>query len=368
MSVIKIIRNGEELFHRYRWRYGIVVCPYCGSIHIHSYARAGNFTNSNVVTSKIAHTHAHTYRCLDCKRKFSDKTRTPLHSSKLPIGYWMYGIYELLTGDISSVRLAKKLGITQKSAWLMLSKIRYAMDISNIKLSGNIAQDEMYVGGCLSNYHYGRKLGLLRANGLLEEGETRYTKPAIYALNSRLKKPVFGMNDGNNIVLYVTPNPIKRKDIHMLFKKHVDAGNISIADESSLYDNWDRVTGCKIYKNNHHNNQYKTEEGYTSNRIENTFSWFKRWYALRVVHSKYTQLYLNEFCYRYNNRTKPIESRLEDFISSFDETVTYKKIKALDKPVKPVKHRTIPTISFVDELLSNPLVNGVRIGKTMYRK
>ena len=109
------------------------------------------------------------YKCNSCKRRFTDKTNTLMHGSKLPVSVWMQAIYEMSVDNfISSVVMSKKLGINQKSAWLLMTKLRFAMPQDKVILEGIIAQDEMYVGGCLSNFHYSRKLDLLRKNHFIK--------------------------------------------------------------------------------------------------------------------------------------------------------------------------------------------------------
>lgn len=329
LSTVEVVKNATEIFHKNRWNYGIVVCPYCGSIHIKEY-------------------DGYRYKCNSCKNRFSDKTNTLLHGSKLSVETWMLGLYEILTtNNISSVELANKLGINQKSAWLLRCKVDYCMKFDDVKLSGDIAQDEMYVGGCLSNYHYGRKIRLLREERLMGKEDKRYTKSAIYALNSRLKTPVFAMNDGKQVVMYATPNPIKSEYIHTIFKKHVVGDSVVISDESKLYNDWEEVTGTKLYTNNHHNNQYITDNGLTSNRIENTFSWFKRGYGGRITHCKYIQLYLNEFCFRANTKGLSTEEKFGKMIGMMGKKVTYNDIKQSNSmdmfPVKNRKRRNITT-------------------------
>lgn len=329
LSTAEVITNGAEIFHRLRWKYGIVVCPYCGSIHIKEY-------------------DGYKYKCNDCKNRFSDKTNTLMHGSKLSVSIWMHAIYEIFTDNfISSGTLATKLGINQKSAWLLKTKLDYSLEQDKILLQGIVAQDEMYVGGCLSNYHYSRKWDLLRKGNYVTSDETRYSKPALFSLNAALKQPVFGMNDGNNIVLVAMPNNLKKKYLYQLNKKHVVEGSVTVSDESKLYNEWEQNTGCEIHMNNHHNNQYTTEEGYTSNRIENTFSWYKRGFGGRITHCKYHQFYLNEFVFRYNTRNLSTEERFEKAIgSTIGKHITYKQIKEY----KPFSQFDIPKKKNVGDL------------------
>lgn len=311
LSVLMVTRDAENIFHRYRWALGIVVCPYCGSIHV---TQIGN---------------EYKYKCNSCKNRFNDKTRTLLHGSKLSVQVWMLGLYEILsTNYISSIELATKLGINQKSAWLMLSKLRYALDESDIVLGEDsedwISMDEAYLGGCLTNYHYARKLRLLKERHFITDfsiedakkrGQRLYEKSDIYALNSSLKAPVFGMTDKGKAVLYATPNPIRKEYIREIYKGHVKGECLAVSDESRLYDGWTKEIGSPLVTNNHHNNHYTTHSEtlhaqISSNRIENRFSWLKRGFGARITHCKYHQLYLNEWCFRFNTRDMSTEDRL----------------------------------------------------------
>lgn len=334
-TTLEVIKNGEEIFHKLRWGYGIVVCPYCGSMNICEH-------------------EGYRYKCNSCKARFSDKTNTLMHGSKLSVSVWMQAIYEMSVDNfISSVVLAKKLGINQKSAWLLMTKLRYSIPQDKVLLEGVIAQDEMYVGGCLSNFHYSRKLDLLRRGRYIGKEDRKYGKEAIFALNSILKQPVFGMNDGNKIVLYATPNPIKSDYIKSIYNKHAQEGSVVVSDESKLYNDWDG----KLYTNNHHNNQYMTKNGLTSNRIENTFSWYKRGFGGRITHCKYHQFYLNEFAFRYNHRNMATEEVFKEIVTgTIGKHITYKEIKAY-KPFSEFKVRKKNTLS--EDVINSALESGV---------
>lgn len=353
-SVGYILANADQIFHSVRWLNNLVWCPYCNSFEIVDY---GNYH----------------YRCKRCGNRFSDRTRTVMHNSKLPVKIWVHAAYEMILDNfIPSTVLAKKIGVTQKTAWFIQSRIRYRLIMDEYKLTGVVAQDEAYLGGCLTNFHYGRKQALLRKNGLMGSEDKRYTKSAIFALNSMIKTPIFGMNDGNNIVLYQTPNPIRREYIHYIYRKHVVGDSVSVTDESKLYDNWEEVTGNKIYTNNHHNNQYQTKEGYTSNRIENTFSRFKNGYRSRVTHSIYTQLYLNEFCFRMNTRTMATPDRLNEILKRMcTGSVSYRDIRNYNPlsqfNVKKKQRRHIYTHEDIKRMFENNcLIMSLTFGKTTY--
>lgn len=298
LSSREVIQNGAKIFHELRWAGGLVICPYCGSIEVSEKLVSGVYS----------------YRCRHCGHRFTDRTRTVMHGSKLPIEFWVYALYEMLACNfIASTRLARKLHINQKSAWLMMMKLRYSFKRYEPTLKGVIAQDEVYIGGCLSNYHYCRKLNLLRENLFLKPEERKYSSSDIMNLNRIIKYPVLGLNDGDNIILRSMPNPISRVDIEKVWKESVEEGSSLVGDETRLYDGW---KGTR-YTNNHSKNQYKSEEGYSSNRVENTFAWIKRGLS-GLVHCKrkYLQYYLWEFEYRYNTRGQTDIDRLRALLES----------------------------------------------------
>jgi transposase-like protein len=120
------------------------VCPQCGNAAL--IARPNGF-----------------YRCNPCKKyTFSVREGTIFGRSKIPLHKWIYAMYLLVTArkGISSMQLAKEIGITQRSAWFMLQRLREACgnddDIS--KLRGIVEIDECFVGGKEANKHEHKKL------------------------------------------------------------------------------------------------------------------------------------------------------------------------------------------------------------------
>mgnify|MGYP000064364714 FL=1 len=92
-----------------------------------------------------------TFKCAHCKKQFSVKTGTMYENSNIPLQKWFLTSYliALSKKGISSIELSKTIGVTQKSAWYLLHKIRYAMEHRNSdnQLRGTVEVDETYVGG-----------------------------------------------------------------------------------------------------------------------------------------------------------------------------------------------------------------------------
>src|SRR4051812_22535553 len=126
-----------EYVAKLRWPGG-PVCPRCGSVE-HSY----------VTTRRI-------WKCKACKRQFSVKVGTVFEDSPLGLDKWLPAVWLAANtkNGISSYELGRALGITQKSAWFMLQRIRLAMQSGTFEmLGGEVEVDETYIGGKARNMH-----------------------------------------------------------------------------------------------------------------------------------------------------------------------------------------------------------------------
>ena len=100
------------------------------------------------------------FHCRDCRKYFSVKTGTVLHSSNIPLSKWAIAFYLYSTNlkGVSSMKLHRDLGITQKSAWHMAHRIRESWDVTADKFAGPVEADETYIGGKEGNKHESKKL------------------------------------------------------------------------------------------------------------------------------------------------------------------------------------------------------------------
>src|SRR6202795_3553529 len=103
------------------------------------------------------------YRCRQCKEDFTVRTGTIFERSHVPLHKWVYAMYLLVTArkGISSMQMAKEIGVTQKTAWFMLQRLREACmgkGGKDDRLAGLIEVDECFVGGKEANKHEHKKL------------------------------------------------------------------------------------------------------------------------------------------------------------------------------------------------------------------
>lgn len=120
-----------------RWPNG-VTCPRCAAQDV-----------SFLSTRRI-------WKCRSCKKQFSVKVGSIMEDSPLGLDKWLAAIWMIANckNGVSSYEIHRALGITQKSAWFLLHRIRLAMQTGTFqKLSGTVEADETYIGGLAKNMH-----------------------------------------------------------------------------------------------------------------------------------------------------------------------------------------------------------------------
>lgn len=260
----------REYLEQIRWE-GKPTCPHCADQEHYRLKVKGEFKGL--------------YKCRSCRNRYTVTVGTVFEGTHISLRKWFIAIY--LFGvhkkGISSYQLADDLGITQKSAWYMLSRIRYMYDVESEMSSSPAYCDETFVGGKNKNRHKDKKV--VRCHGR----------------SFRDKTPVFGIIQDGKIRTRVIPDT-KKETLVPLVLELLPEGSMLITDEwqgyRSLSGSYNHVTV------NHAGKQYVSEDGYSTNNVENFWSHLKRG-IIGVYHNvspKHLQKYCDEFAFRFNNR------------------------------------------------------------------
>lgn len=253
-----------------RWPDARINCPRCGS-EKHSFIK----------TRRI-------WFCYGCKKQFTAKVGTIFEDSPLGMDKWMTAFWMACNckNGISSYELARNLGITQKSAWFMLHRIREAMRTGTfMKMGGNgpIEVDETEIGPKPQKMHRQKRLKM---------PEDRQYKKAI----------VMGMLDreSRQVRAHVVPN-VKRETLQNEILNQIEGGSTVYTDGAPVYDNL--AAREYIHATVNHVEEYVRGEVHTQG-IENFWSLLKR--GLRgtyvAVEPFHLDRYVAEQVFRFNNR------------------------------------------------------------------
>jgi transposase-like protein len=256
-------------------------CPHCGAVK-HKIYRQKN-------TPKL-------FDCQNCKNTFSIFKDTIFEKSDTDLRKWFYAIHLILNSKkgISGYQLMREIKVTYKTAWRMLKKIREAMSNEHLELFKEISEiDETYVGG--RPRKQSKKDDDDKPQGGLRGRGTNKT-PVIGIVNRALNKVVAKVATMNE-----EGKKLSGKQLIAFIKETVEK-------ESTIYS--DEFTGySQVSKNGYthekvdHSKEYAIGSIHT-NSIESFWSVLKRG-IIGIYHhisTKYLQLYVNEFAFRWNNR------------------------------------------------------------------
>ena len=257
-----------------RWPDGVVRCPTCGSSFV-----------SFVSTRRV-------WTCRENheRKQFSIKVGTIFEDSPIPLDKWMAAMW-LLANDkngISSYEVGRALGITQKSAWHMMHRIRLTMQRDGVnKLAGDVEADETYIGGKARFMHKHKRDAKIKGTGGMG-------KTAVMGLLER-----HGPDKASQVRVRVI-STTKKKPLQAEVRQHVEAGASLYTDSLASYEG---LASDYAHEVINHAESYVRGKVHT-NGLENFWSLLKRSIKGTYISVEPFHLfrYLDEQAFRFNER------------------------------------------------------------------
>jgi len=275
------------------WK-GKPVCPHCASEKLYK------FKNSEL------------YKCANnkCYKKFTVRYGTIFENSNIKFTTWLAALY-LTTSHkkgVSSHQLGKDLGVTQKTAWFMLSRIRKMLEQDAPQyLSGEIECDETYIGGRQGNKHIAEQKRINKGTGYVN------------------KVPVFGMLQRDGKVVTKVLTEANGSTLKPIIREMLSKDSTLITDGFGGYSNLGKEYNHVII--NHEKGQFVNGNFHT-NSLEGFWGFMKRGIYGIYHHASKQHLhrYTNEFAFRYNTRKMAEVERLEYAVTLSNVRLPYKEL------------------------------------------
>lgn len=292
--------NSEDTCRKYleqqRWPDGII-CPFCESKRVYRFSDGKRF------------------KCAEktCNKKFTVIVGTIYENTKIPLQKFFLAMY--LIGNhkkgISSCQLARDLGITQKTAWFIMHRIRdMYIDKSEEKLSQITEVDETYCGGKMKNKHKS-----IRKKAHEENASHTDNKTPVVALLERDNKVKTHVWDSSQQTL---------KD---MVRQYVDKNAVVVTDSLISYRGLDKEFAQHEIVN-HSQDEYVNTSGFHTNTVEGFFSFLKR--SIYGIYHQVSKKHLHRYCietaYRYNTRKIKDVDRFEVTIGKCKGRLKYKDL------------------------------------------
>jgi len=237
------------------------------------------------------------WKCRSCRKQFSVKVKSIFEDSPVSLCKWLPALWLLVNAKngVSSYELHRALGVSQKTAWFMLHRLRLVMKRRDLafKLGGNdagpVEVDETFVGGRVQNMHKSKRVKLQRIRG--QQLETNHLNKTI----------VMGMLDRElrQVRAMVIPNT-KRETLQNQILGEIKYGSTVFTDEHVGYD---KLRDKYVHEIVTHTEEYVRGQVHT-NGIENFWSLFKRMVrgTYVAVEPFHLDRYLDEQIFRFENR------------------------------------------------------------------
>ncbi len=273
-----------------RWN-GKPVCPHCKSDRKIYKIRKGKILT-----------------CADCRKQFTVKVGTIFEDSALSLQKWFMAVYILTAHKkgISSLQLSRDINVTQKTAWFMLHRIRFAVKRKSFDkpITGTVEIDETFIGGKEANKPKSKRQGI-----------SGYTN----------KVAVFGIVQRQGVIYTQIVNKVDGTTLKPIIRKNVSKKATVVTDGFGAYYGLDKEYKHEII--NHQKDEWY-RDGWHTNTIEGFWSLLKRGIhgIYHSVSEKHLHRYTDEFSYRYNSRKVNDSQRFQTTLSQVSGRLTYQKL------------------------------------------
>lgn len=251
------------------------------------------------------------WECKGCKKQYSVKVGTIFEDSPVKLDKWLCALWMLVNckNGISSYEVGRSLGVTQKTAWFMLHRLRLALHNKSFenKLSGEVEADETYIGGKARNMHYDKQKKVLKAEG------------------SFRKAVVMGMIERKGEVRAKVLNTASARLLTHSIREHIEPGSTVYTDQLASYKGVGLDYAHRVIN---HAETYVKGNVHT-NTIENFWSLLKRGIKGTYVSIEPFHLfrYLDEQTFRFNARKRSDQDRFMSAASMLSgKRVTYQQL------------------------------------------
>ncbi|MEO7191748.1 MAG: IS1595 family transposase [Vicinamibacterales bacterium] len=295
--------NCERFMVELRWPGG-VSCPRCGSVNVLRLAKQRRW--------ECREKHP--------RRQFSAKVGTIFEDSPLPLKSWLMVVWMTSNckNGVSSYEIHRALGVTQKTAWFMLHRVRLAMQsVGGGKLSGEVEVDETFIGGKARFMHKGKREQAIKGRG-------HSGKAAVMGLLQR-----HSGKGQSKVRLEVVPTT-RKNVLHPIVEQHVEDGSSVYSDALKSYQNLGLYYQHQVVD---HAECYVRGEVHT-NGLENFWSLLKRAIKGTYVSVEPFHLfrYLDEQAFRFNSRDGNDADRFVATMKQIEgRRVMYKDLIAKDE-------------------------------------
>jgi transposase-like protein len=280
--------TARAFFEKQRWPDG-AVCPFCGLIG-EAYRLKAKPDSKSPVRPGV-------WKCKGCRKQFTVTKGTIFEDSHIPLNIWLMTIHLLCSSKkgVSAHQIHRMLGVTYKTAWFMVHRLRYAVTQDPLaeQLTGTVEVDEAYIGGR-------RRIGK-RVPTTITPGERPKDRPS----PTDNKQAIVSMVQRGGDVRSYHVQRVTAANLRPILLHNIEYGARIMTDTGTVLHG--AIHPRKHYQVNHTNDEYARYEGgicISTNTVEGFFSLFKRGLhgTYHHVGSQHLHRYLSEFDFRYNAR------------------------------------------------------------------